>query len=58
MPFKSKRQKTWLAINKPEIYKRWKKKYGSKIKKTSGRGSKKKVASAKGSRGRVSRGKK
>jgi len=33
MPFKSKKQKTYLAINKPKIYKKWVKKYGSKIKK-------------------------
>ena len=32
MPFRSAKQKTWLAINKPEIYKRWKAKYGTKIK--------------------------
>lgn len=31
MPFKSKRQRTWLAINKPSIYKKWKKKYGKRI---------------------------
>jgi hypothetical protein len=31
MPFRSKKQKTWLAINKPKIYKKWKKKYGTKI---------------------------
>lgn len=33
MPFKSVKQKKYLAINKPKIYKRWKKKYGKKIKK-------------------------
>lgn len=32
MPFKSKKQKIWLKINKPKIYKKWKKKYGTKIK--------------------------
>lgn len=31
MPFKSKKQRTYLAINHPEIYSRWKKKYGSKV---------------------------
>jgi len=31
MPFKSKKQKKWMAINKPEIYKKWKKKYGGKV---------------------------
>jgi len=31
MPFKSKKQRTYLAINKPTIYKRWKKKHGTKI---------------------------
>ena len=33
MPFKSAKQRTFLKINKPEIYKKWKKKYGTKIKK-------------------------
>lgn len=32
MPFKSKKQRKYLQINKPEIYKKWKKKYGKKIK--------------------------
>ena len=31
MPFKSKKQRTWMAINKPSIYRKWKKKYGVKI---------------------------
>jgi hypothetical protein len=31
MPFKSKKQRTWLAINKPSIYKKWKVKYGAKV---------------------------
>lgn len=31
MPFKSKKQITYLRINEPTIYKRWKKKYGLKI---------------------------
>jgi len=34
MPFKSKKQRAFLAINKPSIYKKWKKKYGVKIKRT------------------------
>ena len=33
MPFKSERQREWMKINKPEIYRRWKKKYGAKPKK-------------------------
>lgn len=33
MPFKSKKQREYLKINKPSIYKRWKAKYGKKIKK-------------------------
>jgi hypothetical protein len=33
MPFKSKKQRAWLAINKPKIYKKWKSKYGTKIRK-------------------------
>jgi len=27
MPFQSKKQRTFLAINKPKIYKKWKKTY-------------------------------
>ena len=34
MPFRSKKQKDFLKINKPKIYNRWKKKYGTKVKKT------------------------
>ena len=30
MPFKSQRQEDFLKINKPKIYKKWKKKYGTK----------------------------
>lgn len=33
MPFKSKKQKIWMAINKPKLHKKWVKKYGKKIKK-------------------------
>lgn len=36
MPFRSEKQKKYLAINKPEIYKKWKKKYGLTIKKKKG----------------------
>ena len=32
MPFKSKKQREFLKINKPEIYKKWKKEYGTAIK--------------------------
>jgi hypothetical protein len=32
MPFRSKKQRTWLAINRPDIYKRWKAEHGTKIK--------------------------
>jgi len=32
MPFKSVKQRTWRRIHKPSLYKRWKKKYGIKIK--------------------------
>ena len=28
MPFKSQRQEDFLKINKPKIYKKWKKEYG------------------------------
>lgn len=31
MPFKSRKQRSYLKREKPEIYKRWKKKYGIKI---------------------------
>ena len=31
MPFKSVRQRVWLQINEPEVYKKWKAKYGLKI---------------------------
>lgn len=31
MPFRSKKQRTWMAINKTAVYKKWKKKYGTKI---------------------------
>jgi hypothetical protein len=41
MPFKSKKQQDFLRINHPEIYKKWKKKYGVKPRK-SGRPLKKK----------------
>ena len=34
MPFKSVKQRTYLKINKPKTYKKWAKKYGTKIKKT------------------------
>lgn len=33
MPFKSKKQRDYLKINEPKIYKKWKKKYGTKVKK-------------------------
>ena len=33
MPYKSKKQRTWMHINKPKIAKKWDKKYGRKIKK-------------------------
>ncbi len=31
MPFKNKRQRTWMAINKPSLYRKWVKKYGKNI---------------------------
>ena len=30
MPFKSKKQKEWLKINKPKVYKKWSKRYGKR----------------------------
>ena len=32
MPFRSKKQRSFLKRTKPELYKKWKKKYGLKIK--------------------------
>ncbi len=37
MPYKSKKQRAWMHINKPKMAKRWDKKYGGKIKKGSKR---------------------
>lgn len=31
MPYKSKKQRSWMHVNKPEIAKKWDKKYGGKI---------------------------
>jgi len=31
MPFQSEKQKKWLRINKPEVYKRWMEEYGPRI---------------------------
>ena len=42
MHFKSKKQQDFLKINHPEIYRKWKKKYGTKIKKSKKRKSTKK----------------
>ena len=33
MPFRSKKQREYMRRNKPALYKKWKKKYGTKIKK-------------------------
>jgi len=43
-PFTSVKQRTWMKIHEPEIYKKWKKKYGTKIypKKSSSKPRKKK----------------
>jgi|TARA_B110001454_G_C12513932_1_gene348058 hypothetical protein len=35
MPFKSKKQKAYLAINVPKVHKKWSKTYGKKTKTTS-----------------------
>lgn len=32
MPFKSAAQRAWLKHNRPDIYKKWVRKYGKKIK--------------------------
>ncbi len=42
MPFKSKKQRSYLKREKPGIYKKWKKKYGLKIKPKGGINMKKK----------------
>ena len=42
MPCKSQKQQDFLKINHPEIYRKWKKKYGTKIKKSKKRKSTKK----------------
>lgn len=34
MPFKSEKQKKYLSINEPKVYKKWVKKYGNKVKKS------------------------
>jgi hypothetical protein len=31
MPFKSKKQRNYLRWKKPKVYKKWKRKYGTKI---------------------------
>lgn len=31
MPFRSIRQRTYLQINEPKVYNKWKKEYGTKI---------------------------
>jgi hypothetical protein len=35
MPYRSKKQRAWMHINKPGIARRWDKKYGGKIRKKS-----------------------
>lgn len=37
MPFKSKQQREWMRINKPKLYKKWKKRYGLEIDKKRGK---------------------
>jgi hypothetical protein len=37
MPFRSKKQVTWMRINRPDLYREWKAKYGLKIVKSSGK---------------------
>lgn len=33
MPYKSKKQRAWMHINRPALAKKWDKKYGKKVKK-------------------------
>jgi hypothetical protein len=37
MPFKSLKQRKWMWANKPEMARKWTKKYGSKIKRKKGK---------------------
>jgi len=37
MPFKSKKQRSFLKRTKPKLYEKWKKKYGLKIKSNGGK---------------------
>ena len=34
MPFKSKKQRDWMKINRPDLYRKWKKKYGEGVRKS------------------------
>lgn len=34
MPFKSKKQRSWMFINMPELAKKWERKYGGKVRTT------------------------
>lgn len=34
MPFRSVKQRTWMKMNKPAMYKRWKAEHGTKIAKS------------------------
>ena len=43
MPFKSEKQRSFLKRTKPELYKKWKKEYGSEIKPKGGGKMKNKV---------------
>lgn len=31
MPYKSKKQRAWMHINKPKLAKKWDKKYGGRV---------------------------
>jgi hypothetical protein len=37
MPFRSLKQERYLYLNEPEVFKKWAKKYGTKIKKSKGK---------------------
>lgn len=55
MPFQSRKQRSYLRREKPKIYKKWKKKYGTKIKKTKTKRIKYKVRGSKKRRGTIRR---
>jgi len=31
VPFRSKRQRSWMQLNNPKLYRKWKRRYGVKV---------------------------